>query len=65
MVSNFAIKHNKISEQKFLEKGHTQIECDSAHANIEKRLKKESIFVPFDYINVSLNQISPNCEDQC
>lgn len=52
-LSCFAIEHNKIVGQKFLEKGHTQMECDSAHANIEKKLNKESIFVPSDYVTVS------------
>ena len=35
-LPNFSIKNNKIIEQKWLEKGHTQMECDSAHAKIEK-----------------------------
>lgn len=52
-LSNFAIKNNKIIEQKWLEKGHTQMECDSAHAKIEKMLKKRSIFVPQDYIDIT------------
>lgn len=52
-LSNFAIKHNKIIEQKWLEKGHTQLECDSAHAKIENKLEKCSIFVPYDYVNVT------------
>lgn len=52
-LSNFAIKYNKIIEQKWLEKGHTQMECDSAHAKIEKKLKDCSIFVPYDYVNVT------------
>lgn len=37
-LSNFAVKYNKIIEQKWLEKGHTQMECDSAHAKIEKKI---------------------------
>lgn len=52
-LSNFAITNNKIIEQKWLEKGHTQMECDSAHAKIEKKLKKKSIFVPQDYIDIT------------
>lgn len=39
-LSNFAIKYNKIVEQKWLEKGHTQMECDSAHAKIEKKIEE-------------------------
>lgn len=52
-LSNFAVKNNKIIEQKWLEKGHTQMECDSAHAKIEKKIKKKSIFIPQDYIDVT------------
>lgn len=68
-LSNFAVKHNKIIEQKWLEKGHTQMECDSAHAKIENNLKKRSIFVPYDYVSVTksarktvkINNIRENC----
>lgn len=52
-LSNFAIKHKKIIEQKFLEKGHTQMEYDSAHAKIETKLENKEIFVPEDYITVT------------
>ena len=33
-------------EQKFLEPGHTQMECDSMHAAIEHAKKSTSIFIP-------------------
>lgn len=46
-----ATKHVVI-EQKYLEKGHTQMEADSMHAMIEKKLKNRKINVPADYINV-------------
>lgn len=52
-LSNFAVKYNKIVEQKWLEKGHTQMECDSAHAKIENKLKNYSIYVPNDYVAVT------------
>nr|CAH7748643.1 unnamed protein product [Callosobruchus chinensis] len=39
-------------EQKYLEKGHTQMECDSMHSTIERRLKKKIINVPADYVEV-------------
>lgn len=35
-LSYFATKNNLCTEQKFLEKGHTQMECNSAHALIER-----------------------------
>lgn len=52
-LSNFAVKHNKIIEQKFLEKGHTQMEVDSIHAKIEKIVKRKPIYVPYDLVNVT------------
>lgn len=52
-LSNFAIQTKKIIEQKYLEKGHTQMECDSAHAKIEKKLKNRSIYLPYDYVSVT------------
>lgn len=54
-LSNFAIQHKKIIEQKWLEKGHTQMECDNAHAKIETSLKNYSIFVTFYYVQVTLD----------
>ncbi|XP_046806660.1 uncharacterized protein LOC124419864 [Lucilia cuprina] len=49
-LSNFSIRHNKVIEQKYLEKGHTQMECDSAHAKIEKKLKNQSVYLPIEYV---------------
>lgn len=40
-------------QQKFLVKGHTQMECDSVHATIEKRLKNRKIFLPSDYARLT------------
>ena len=36
----------EIIEQKYLEPGHTQMECDSMHAAIEHAKKGTSIFIP-------------------
>lgn len=52
-LSNFAIENNKTIEQKYLEKGHTQMECDSAHAKIEVKLKNQTIYLPIDYVRVA------------
>lgn len=30
-------------EQKFLVKGHTQMECDSVHGNIERKIKGKKL----------------------
>ena len=39
-------------EQKFLESGHTHMECDSMHSAIEHAKKKTSIFVPSQWDTV-------------
>lgn len=49
-----AIKNNKTITQKFLEKGHTQMEVDSVHSAIEFNLKKKTIYLPTDYINICI-----------
>ena len=38
--------------QKFLEKGHTQMDCHSMHAIIEKRLRNRQIYTPAGYVEV-------------
>lgn len=35
--------------QKFLEKGHTQMECDSMHATIERKLRNREVYSPSAY----------------
>lgn len=37
-------------EQKYLEKGHTQMEVDATHSLIERKLKNQVIYLPSDYI---------------
>lgn len=39
-------------ELKFLEPGHTQMECDSMHAAIEKASEHTQIYWPNDWINI-------------
>lgn len=48
----FCVKHGKCIEQKILERGHTQMEVDSAHAMIERKLKNKDIFSPTDYFQI-------------
>lgn len=43
------MKHDITIEQKFLVAGHTQMECDSMHSCIERRIRKD-IYTPRDYI---------------
>lgn len=38
--------------QKYLEKGHTQMEVDSVHSVIERKLKNKPIYVPANYIDI-------------
>lgn len=47
---NIAIKHKVMIIQKFLYKGHTQMEADSMHSVIERRLRNRDINVPADYV---------------
>lgn len=41
-----------IITQKYLTKGHTQMECDSMHSTIERKLRRQEIFTPAGYVNV-------------
>lgn len=54
-LSFFSTKYKIPIEQKYLEKGHTQMECDSTHALIEKKLKAREITLPFQYAEVIRN----------
>ena len=48
---NLAMQLNITIYQKYLEKGHTQMECDSMHSNIEKQLKGGiDITLPSTYV---------------
>ncbi|CAG9814670.1 unnamed protein product [Phaedon cochleariae] len=51
-LSVLASKYDVEIEQKYLERGHTQMECDSTHSLIERKLKNRQIFLPTDYISV-------------
>ncbi|CAG9764937.1 unnamed protein product [Ceutorhynchus assimilis] len=50
---NLAMKHEVTIYQKYLEPGHTQMECDSVHSLIERKLKNREIHLPSDYCSVS------------
>lgn len=49
---NISISHSITIEQKFLCKGHTQMEADSMHSCIERIYRKTDINVPADYIDI-------------
>ncbi|CAF4848935.1 unnamed protein product [Pieris macdunnoughi] len=48
-----SIDKKVIITQKFIEKGHTQMECDSVHSAIECRLKGKEIYLPSQYANIT------------
>lgn len=49
---HFASVNNVTIMQKYLTKGHTQMEVDSMHSSIERVLKRTKIHLPADYIEV-------------
>ncbi len=49
---HYSVKTGKPIIQKYLEKGHTQMEVDSVHAHIETNLKGKSIYLPSDYVDI-------------
>lgn len=49
---NFSMENNVCIIQKYLEKGHTQMECDSMHSTIERKISGRVINVPADYVNL-------------
>lgn len=57
IVSNvllrLAINKNITITQKYLEKGHTQMEVDSVHSVIERKLKNCEIFLPSQYATLT------------
>ena len=46
---HFSVKSGIEIEQKYLEHGHTVMECDSVHSCFERKLKKRPIYIPQDY----------------
>lgn len=50
---DLAINENILITQKYLEKGHTQMECDSVHSVIEIKLKNTDIYVPNQYATLT------------
>lgn len=50
---NYSVDSNTEIIQKFLEVGHTQMECDSVHSCIERKSKGRDIHLPSDYLRIS------------
>ena len=57
VVSNallrLAMAKNIVITQKYLEKGHSQMEVDSVHSVIERKLKNREIFLPSQYATIT------------
>lgn len=51
---NLAVQQGITIYQKILEKGHTQMECDSMHATIERKIRGKEVYSPADYIRACL-----------
>lgn len=50
---DLAMDYKIVITQKFLEKGHTQMECDASHSAIECKLKNKEIYLPSQYAAIS------------
>lgn len=49
---NFAMDKGVTIIQKYLQKGHTQMEVDSVHSVIERQIRNKKINIPADYVYV-------------
>ena len=52
---DLAVRKQITITQKILEKGHTQMECNSVHGTIERGLRNKPIYVPANYVDVMQN----------
>lgn len=50
---DFTIQNGVEVIQKYLVKGHSQMEGDSVHASIERKLKKRDIYLPSNFIKAT------------
>lgn len=50
---NLALRLRVTITQKYLVKGHTQMECDMIHSTMENRLKYTDIVIPSNYSTVA------------
>lgn len=58
----YSVENNVTIYQKYLQKGHTQMEVDSVHALIERKLKNASIYLPSDYVRITESARRPPYE---
>ncbi|XP_050309275.1 uncharacterized protein LOC126745457 [Anthonomus grandis grandis] len=52
VLLDYSIHTNTEIMQKYLVKGHSQMECDSVHSSIEARKKKRNIYSPSNYVQI-------------
>ena len=52
VLLDYAATNNIEIVQKYLERGHTQMEVDSIHSSVETRLKHRNIYYPGNYVDV-------------
>ena len=50
MLINLSVTKNIVEIHKYLEPGHTQMECDSVHSTVENALRKKPVFCPANYV---------------
>ncbi|CAG5059857.1 unnamed protein product [Parnassius apollo] len=60
---NYSMEKKVTIKQKYLEKGHTQMECDSMHLVIERALKNKKINIPVDYVYIAKTDCKKNPYD--
>lgn len=59
-ILHFCIETGVTVVQKFLEVGHTQMEVDSVHSTIERKIKNREHFVPGDFLRaIKESRINP------
>lgn len=51
-LSGLAVKHQITIVQKYLEKGHTQMQCDSTHSLIERKIKGKKVHIPSNFVSL-------------
>lgn len=56
----WAARKNVTVFQKYLERGHTQMECDTIHSCIERKVRNKSIYVPQMYVDNILEACHKN-----
>ncbi|KAJ8865647.1 hypothetical protein PR048_033167 [Dryococelus australis] len=52
-ILNLATEENFTIHQKYLVKGHTQMEIDSVHSTIERKLANREIYLSSDYLSAT------------